>query len=258
MDLGLADRCFVLTGASRGLGFATAKALVAEGANVVLVSRNPENVDAAVDQLGDQALGIAADLASYTTSEIVTAAAMARFGRLDGALISAGSPTAASPMTAADDVWRSGFEMLFIGGLRVARATVHTSSQHPGVNGTGASIVFVLSTAARSPITGLAVSNGIRPGLAMFVKDLADEVGPRGFRVNGILPGRIATDNVFAHDARQGDPLAVRKRRESSIPLRRYGEPEEFARVATFLLSPAASYVTGSLISVDGGSLRSL
>ena len=92
----------------------------------------------------------------------------------------------------------------------------------------------------------------------MVVKDLADEVGPRGFRVNGILPGRIATDNVFAHDARQGDPLAVRRRQESSIPLRRYGEPEEFARVATFLLSPAASYVTGSLISVDGGSLRSL
>ncbi len=77
-------------------------------------------------------------------------------------------------------------------------------------------------------------------------------------RVNGILPGRIATDNVFAQDARQGNPQSVRRRREALIPLRRYGEPEEFGRVATFLLSPAASYISGSLVTIDGGSLRAL
>jgi 3-oxoacyl-[acyl-carrier protein] reductase len=117
---------------------------------------------------------------------------------------------------------------------------------------------MVLSTSARSPIPGLVLSNGLRPGLAMMVKDLADELGPQGVRVTGVLPGRLATDNVFAQDARQGEPMAVRRRREASIPLRRYGEPEEFGRLAAFLLSPAASYITGSLVTVDGGLLRSL
>jgi 3-oxoacyl-[acyl-carrier protein] reductase len=92
----------------------------------------------------------------------------------------------------------------------------------------------------------------------MLVKDLADELGPRGMRVNGILPGRIATDNTFAQDARQGNPHTVRKRREATIPLRRYGDPEEFGRLAAFLLSPAASYITGTLLAIDGGALRAL
>ena len=94
--------------------------------------------------------------------------------------------------------------------------------------------------------------------MAMLVKDLADELGPQGVRVNGILPGRIATDNTFAQDARQGNPEAVRRRREATIPLRRYGQPEEFGRLAAFLLSPSAAYITGSLITIDGGALRAL
>ncbi len=258
MDLGLAGRCYVLTGASRGLGLAAAQSLVDEDAHVVLVARDETVVTHAAKTLGPNAIGIAADLASPTTAEIVTAAAFARFGRLDGALISGGSPTPASPLNASDEAWRAGFEALFLGGLRVARATIGASTQEAVVNGKGPSVVFVLSSSARSPLPGLAVSNGLRPGLAMLVKDLADEVGPRGVRVNGILPGRIATDNVFAQDARQGDPMNVRRRQESSIPLRRYGEPEEFGRLAAFLLSPAASYITGSLVCVDGGRTRAL
>lgn len=257
MDLGLQGRCYVATGASRGLGFAAASALVGEGANVVLVSRNQSVLDDAVERLGPASFGISADLGTESTSEIATAAALARFGRLDGVLISAGSPPPATPMTATDDAWRSAFETLFLGGLRMARATAASVTRDEGPAGQGGSIVMVLSTSARSPIPGLVLSNGLRPGLGMLVKDLADELGPQGVRVNGILPGRISTDNVFAQDARQGDPMAVRRRRESAIPLRRYGEPEEFGRLAAFLLSPAASYITGSLIPVDGGTLRS-
>ncbi|MCB0897261.1 MAG: SDR family oxidoreductase [Actinobacteria bacterium] len=259
MDLGLTDRCLIVTGASRGLGFAAAKSLVDEGANVVLVARDQAVLDAAVEQLGPgRAVGIAADLAAETTSEIAAAAALARFGRLDGALISAGSPTPGTPMTASETAWREAFETVFLGGLRVARATASSTTVHTEPAGAGCSIVFVLSTSARAPIPGLALSNGLRPGLAMVVKDLADELGPQGVRVNGMLPGRIATDNVFAQDAREGNPDTVRRRREATIPLRRYGEPAEFGRVAAFLLSPAASYINGSLVTIDGGAVRSL
>jgi 3-oxoacyl-[acyl-carrier protein] reductase len=258
MDLGLDGRCFVITGASRGLGFAAASTLVAEGASVVLVARDQRVLDEAVRQLGPAAVGISADLGAEATAEIATAAAMARFGRLDGALISAGSPPPGTPLTISDEAWRTAFETLFLGGLRMARATATSVTRGEGPAGTDGSIVMVLSTSARSPIPGLVLSNGLRPGLAMMVKDLADELGPQGVRVTGVLPGRLATDNVFAQDARQGEPMAVRRRREASIPLRRYGEPEEFGRLAAFLLSPAASYITGSLVTVDGGLLRSL
>jgi 3-oxoacyl-[acyl-carrier protein] reductase len=108
----------------------------------------------------------------------------------------------------------------------------------------------------RSPIADLAISNGLRPGLAGVAKSLADELGPRGIRVNGLLPGRIATGRVQEIDSRAGDPDAVRAELSQRIPLRRYGAPEEFGRVAAFVLSPAASYVSGTMIPVDGGALR--
>lgn len=259
MDLGLQGRCLVVTGASRGLGLAAATQLVAEGANVVVVARDRVVLEAAVESLGPgNAVGIAADLAGEKTSEMAVAAALARFGRLDGALISAGSPKPGSPMETSEAAWREGFETVFLGGLRMARATASATTAIGQPFGVGCSIAFVLSTSARSPIPGLAVSNGLRPGLAMLVKDLADELGPQGVRVNGILPGRIATDNTFAQDARQGNPETVRRRREATIPLRRYGQPEEFGRLAAFLLSAASSYVTGSLVGIDGGALRAL
>lgn len=252
MDLGLAGRVFVVTGGSRGLGFATAHVLVAEGARVVLSARDDDEVAGAVAALGDGlAAGLAADNADPGTPSRLITAAKERFGRLDGALISVGGPPGGSVLQSSDDQWRAAFESVFLGAVRLAR-------ELSGALGEGGSMAFVLSSSVRSPITSLAISNGLRPGLAGVAKTLADELGPRGIRVNGLLPGKMATARVAELDARSGDPGQVRAANSLAIPLRRYGEPDEFGRVAAFVLSPAASYVTGAMITVDGGMIRAI
>lgn len=251
MDLHLTDRTFVVTGGSRGLGRATAEALVAEGANVVLAGRTQSTLDDAVRALGNAATGVLADLAEPESPQRLIDAARSTYGRFDGILVSVGGPAAGSLMDSSEDDWRAAFESVFLGALRAARTAAENLSD-------GGSIVLVLSSSVKSPIAGLAISNGLRPGLAMLVKNLADEVGPRGIRVNAVLPGRVATDRLQELDASSGDADAARARHEETIPLRRYGQPEEFGRVATMLLSPATSYVTGSMIPVDGGLIRSL
>ena len=253
MDLGLKERVYVVTGGSRGLGRATAQVLVDEGARVVVSSRNTDAVTKAAAELGGpaQATGVAADLADPATPDQLVSAALSSFGRLDGALISVGGPPATSATAATDEQWRAAFESVFLGALRLATTLADRLAD-------GGSIAFVLSSSVRSPIGGLAISNGLRPGLAMAAKTLSDELGPRGIRVNGLLPGRIATDRLKELDAKSGDPEGARRRGEAIIPLRRYGEPAELGRVAAFLLSPAASYITGVMLQVDGGALRGL
>ena len=119
-------------------------------------------------------------------------------------------------------------------------------------------IAWVLSTSVKTPVPGLATSNGLRPGLGMLVKELADELSPQGIRVIGLMPGAIETERAQYLNSLKEDPEAARAAAEAAIPLRRYGQPEEFGRVAAFVLSPAASYLTGSVISVDGGAQRGL
>ena len=252
MDLGLAGRVFLVTGGTRGLGFATARVLAAEGAKVVVSGRGEESAAAAAKALGGagQAVGIAADNAAEDTPGRLIEAARHHFGRLDGALISTGGPPA-GPLTETDDAqWHTAFGSVFLGAVRLARAVAAEL-------GEGGAIGFVLSGSVREPIPGLALSNGLRPGLAGVAKTLADELGPRGIRVIGLLPGRIDTERVRELDAISGDPEGTRTRASASIPLRRYGAPEEFGRTAAFLLSPAASYLTGIMVPVDGGALRS-
>jgi 3-oxoacyl-[acyl-carrier protein] reductase len=254
MDLDLADRVYVVSGGSRGLGYATAEALVREGARVVIVARDAQADDAAVSRLGPAAIGVPADLSDPAAAQRAVDAAMNTFGRIDGALISVGGPPPGSVLSTTDEQWQAGFDSVFLGSVRLARA-VCAATLACGTASTAA-IAWVLSTSAVEVFSGLSVSNGLRPGLAMLVTDLADEVGPRGTRVVGLLPGRIATDRITTLDAATGDAAASRARSEERIPLGRYGEPAEFGRVAAFVLSPAASYVTGTLITVDGGSTR--
>ena len=251
MDLGLKDRVYVLTGASRGLGYATAAALVADGARVVISARDADRVAAAAEALGGQALGVAADLGEPAAAQRLVEAATGQFGRLDGALISVGGPPPGTVAQATDQQWRTAFETIFLGTVRLAR-TVATALTEGGAIG------LVLSSSARSPVPGLGVSNGLRPGLAGAAKDLADEYAPRGVRVVSLLPGRILTDRNRELFAASGDPARAQADAEAAIPMGRIGDPAEFGRVAAFLLSPAASYLTGIAVPVDGGALRSL
>ena len=266
MDLGLRGRVYLVTGGSRGLGFAAAQALTGEGARVVLSAPHEATATAAAARLtqngeADAVTWVAADNADPATPGLLIAAARERFGRLDGALISVGGSPPGTVVTTTEDAWRSAFESVFLGAVRLARALAVDLDGHaaPGSPaGTGGSVVFVLAASVRVPLAELAISNGLFPGLAGVVKTLADELGPAGIRMNGILPVRIATDRVRELDALSGDPDEVRARLSERIPLRRYGEPEEFGRAAAFLLSPAASYITGAMIPVDGGAIRSI
>lgn len=251
MDLDLRDRVYLVTGGARGLGRATAECLVSEGARVVISGRTQDSLDAAVHDMGTQAVGIVADNADPATPQRLMAAAADTWGRLDGAVLSVGGPPAGNVIETSDEDWTRSFETVFLGALRLAREVGLALED-------GGSIALVLSSTVKVPIGNLAISNGLRPGLAMLAKSLADELGPRGVRVNALLPGRVDTERVRELDALSGDAAVIRERHLAAIPLGRYGEPEEFGRVAAFVMSPASSFVSGAMLPVDGGMLRAL
>jgi 3-oxoacyl-[acyl-carrier protein] reductase len=242
---------------------------VAEGARVVLGATREETGAAAVHRLAspagspERAAHVVIDSSDPASPDQLISAVKDRYGRLDGVLISGGGTPSGGMLSTSEEAWRSAFDALFLGGLRLARAAAGALGSDIGDGrldqaGSAGSILFVLGSSVRVSLPGLAVSNGLYPGLAGVVKMLADELGPAGVRVNGVLPVRIDTDRVRALDAEAGRGDEVRREQSQKIPLRRYGEPEELGRVAAFLLSPAASYVTGAMIPVDGGAIRAI
>ncbi|SNS92046.1 SDR family oxidoreductase [Rhodococcoides kyotonense] len=245
MDLGLSGKAFVVTGGTEGLGLASARELLREGAKVTVTSRSQDKVDAAVTELGahrpNAVHGMAADNGHPATAGLVVDSALAHWGKVDGLVVSVGGPPQGTALESADADWQNYFDSVFLGAVRLARSAAAAMTE-------GSAIVFVLSSSAKTPITGLGISNGLRPGLAMVAKDMADELGPRGIRVVSVLPGRFDT-------ARGGE---ISAEAASRIPLGRVGDPEEFGRTVAFLASPAASYITGSTVAVDGGALRAL
>jgi 3-oxoacyl-[acyl-carrier protein] reductase len=256
MDLGLRDRTYIVTGGTRGLGFAVAEALTAEEANVLVVSRTEETVRAAAERLSPRARGIVADLRDPEAPGRLVDAARAQFGDLHGAFVSHGGPTPGLALELDDETLRDAFELSALGPIRFVREVAREL-------GEGGAIVVLTSWSSTEPVPGLASSNVTRPGTWGYVKTLAGEVGPRGVRVNAVFCGRFATERQTQLQERMARERGTTRQEilrevEAGIPLRRIGEPPELGRVAAFLLSSAASYVTGAAWLVDGGLVRGL
>lgn len=252
MDLGLAGKRFVIGGGSRGLGRAVAEVLVAEGARVLLVARDEDSLRRTAAQLGPDAYPLVADLGTEEGVDAVNAFVAITFGQVDGALVNVGGPVAGDALDVDDEDWQRAYDLLVGGPIRLLRGLVPQLAEP-------ASILFVTSATVRQGVPGLDTSNVLRPAVAALVKTLSRQLAP-GVRVNSIAPGRIDTDRVRSLDRivaqRHGvTPEEVVEASAAGIPMGRYGEPAEFGRVAAFLLSPAASYVNGAAVQVDGGAV---
>ncbi|MGV6875218.1 SDR family oxidoreductase [Pseudochelatococcus sp. B33] len=254
MDLELAKRKAVVTGASRGLGMAIAQSLASEGVAVVAAARSAKRLAELQASAPDHITPFRCDLGSSSDIEALAAEA----GQTDILVINTGGPKPGEVSQVSDDEWLAQFETMFLSGVRLVRALL------PGMKERRfGRILIVVSSGVVQPIPNLGVSNTIRLALVGWAKTLAAEVAPLGITVNCIAPGRIGTDRVEELDQARAsreniDIEAVRQQSRATIPVARYGDPREFAALVTFLASPAAAYITGSVMRVDGGMIRSL
>ncbi|HEX8659391.1 MAG TPA: SDR family oxidoreductase [Hymenobacter sp.] len=262
MDFGLQGKIALVAAASKGLGRAVAEELAAEGASLVLCARGEaalqETCAAIVSSTGVPVLGIAADVANPADVTRVVQAAQDRFGRIDILVTNAGGPPAGTFDALSPAMWEAATHLLLTSVVELTRAVL------PGMKARGwGRILNVTSIAAKQPVDNLMLSNSLRAAVTGLARTLANEVAPFGVTVNNILPGYTRTERVVGlaetTAAREGiSAAAATARWEAEIPMRRLGEPREFAALVAFLCSERASYITGTSIPVDGGWVRSL
>lgn len=259
MDLGLKGKVAMIAGASRGLGFAVAEALANEGAVVSIASRGEQAICAAAKRLGNgSVLATPVDVRSAEGIEQWARATQERFGGVDLLFANAGGPPAGAALSFDDTAWQNAVDLLLFSTLRMVRAVV------PSMEARGGGAILVSTSASvKEPLPNLGLSTVVRASVSALSKTLAIELASAKIRVNQIVPGRIDTDRVRQLDEitgrRQGVSAAEAKAKSlGGIPAGRYGQPEEFGRVAAFLLSDAASYMTGATVQVDGGLIRSV
>lgn len=258
---GLRGQGALITGASQGIGFGAARAFLEEGARVVMSSSSQEHLGRAAHELAafGEVTPVVADLRRQEDLDRLVISADESLNGIDTFVYVTGSPAPGVFMEQDYANWSRAAELLLVSPAYLARRVVETMIRRKKAG----RLVFLASVAIREPIANIATSNVARISIAGLVRTLAREVGPHQIRVNGILPGLIGTgriDEVFRDTAQREKitPEAVRTRTEAEIPLRRVGTPEELARTIVFLGSDLSAYVSGAMIPVDGGSLRSV
>jgi 3-oxoacyl-[acyl-carrier protein] reductase len=254
MDLGLDGLRALVGGGSSGLGAAIASTLAAEGARVAISARGGARLNDRAREI--DALAVPADLATIDGPASAVASTAAGLGGLDLLVVNSGGPPGGDLRTLDEAAWTAAIDGVLLAALRLIRAAL------PHLESSAApSILIILSSSAREPIPGLTTSNVLRPGLAGLIKSLTAEIPP--IRINGIAPGRVSTDRIAQLDAQRAAATGravteIEAEMRGRIPLGRYGDPAEVGRLGAFLLSPAASYVNGAIVPIDGGMIRAL
>ncbi|MCL4870148.1 MAG: SDR family oxidoreductase [Anaerolineae bacterium] len=262
MDLGLQGKVALVTAATAGLGLATAWELIQEGAKVMICGRDPDRLTHALTQLGqagksEQVRGRVADVAHPTEIEPLVQACISEFGQLDILITNAGGPPAGNFTGLDFAAWETAIELTLMSHVRLIKAALPYLQQSDA-----AAILTITSVSAKQPISGLLLSNVLRPAVLGLTKSLSQELAPT-IRVNSILPGWTETERVsslLAYRAQQNQTTVEQERasRAQTIPLGRIARPEEFGKVAAFMVSAAASYLNGVMLQVDGGSYSGL
>jgi 3-oxoacyl-[acyl-carrier protein] reductase len=262
MDLHLQGKVALVAGASKGLGYAVALAMAREGASVSIASRDQQAIAAAAARIeretGSPALASALDVRSADAIHRWVASTADRFGGVDALLTNSGGPPTGAALSFDDAAWQDAAELLLFSTLRMVRAAVPLMQKRGG-----GAILMSTSSSVKEPIPNLGLSTVLRASVSALAKTLALELAASKIRVNQIIPGRIDTDRVRQLDEGNAKKLGVsvgdaKAKAMASIPMGRYGEIDEFGRAGAFLLSDAASYITGATVQVDGGLVRSV
>jgi len=262
MDLQIQDKVFMVAASSKGLGFGIARELARNGATVCIASRTEADVEKAAEKLrsetGANVYASVADMANPDSIQNWVSDVLVAFERIDGLVVNAGGPPPGNFDDFDDQHWEAAFNLTLMSAVRLIRGVLPTMRA-----GGGGSILTITSLSVKEPINGLLLSNVFRSGVTSLVKSLANELAAENIRVNNLVPGRIDTDRVRALDQNISGKSGVavheiKQKFEASIPLGRYGTIEEFGKAGAFLLSPAASYITGVSLAVDGGILKTV
>lgn len=262
MNLGLTNKVAMVAGASRGLGYAVARALAEEGVQVSIASRDSAAIHAARKKIetetGARVLSVATDVSSAQAIEQWHKNTVEQFGGIDLLFTNSGGPPPGATLSFDDGQWQKAFDLLLMSAVRMIRLAVPSMAARGG-----GSIVLPTSSSVKEPIPNLALSNIMRASVAAMAKTLSIELAAQKIRVNHLIPGRISTDRLRELDESNSKRAGIsieeqQKKMMQTIPMSRYGEPKEFANAAVFLFSDAASYITGSTLQADGGAMRSV